>query len=119
MSFFMRNYTSEEHYDLAKFLDFQENIYDVLNSPFLLQLSQLETVGYYYVDEGFREIDLIATDYYGDQFYSYLIQFYNKDFRDTFPEGTRLRMFSVQDLTELYHELSLKSNSPTSEEVSE
>lgn len=118
MSFYMRNYTSEERFDLAKFMDFQENVYDVINSPFLTQLSQLSTVDYYDVNErGFRDIDLIASDYYGDQFFAYLIQFYNGDFRDKFPEGTRLRMFSLDDLHELYFSLSTKSNIAANEEA--
>ena len=107
----MRNFTSEEKFDISKFLYFQDNIYDVIDSPFLCQLSQLQTVGYYDVDErGYRDIDMIATDYYGDQFFAYLIQFYNNDFRLQFPEGTRLNMFSVNDLNELFHKLSLESN---------
>ena len=109
----MRNYSSEEHYDLAKFMDFQNDVFDVVNCPFLAQLGQLSTVGYYNVDEGYRDIDMIATDYYGDQFFAYLIQFYNSDFRDTFPEGTKLKMFSATDLIELYNDLSLKSNELT------
>lgn len=113
----MKNYSSEEHYDLAKFLDFQNNVFDVVNSPFLAELNQLSTVDYYNVDDGYRDIDMIATDYYGDQFFAYLIQFYNNDFRETYPEGTKLRMFSVKDLNELYHELSAKSNSLTNNEV--
>ena len=110
MSFYMRNYTSEERFDLAKFINFQDDVYDVIDSPFLAQLNQLSTVSYYDVDErGYRDIDLIATDFYGDQFFAYLIQFYNGDFREKFPEGTVLRMFSLDDLHELYFKLSAQS----------
>ena len=110
MAFYIRNFTSEEKFDISKFLNFENNVYDVINSPFLAQLSQLSTVDYYDVDEGYRDIDMIATDYYGDQFLAYLIQFYNGDFRDTYPEGTKLRMFSIGDLNELYYKLSTQSN---------
>ena len=117
MAFYIRNYSSEERFDIAKFLNFENNIYDVIDSPFLAQLNQLSTVGYYDVDErGYRDIDMIATDYYGDQFLAYLIQFYNGDFRTVFPEGTRLRMFSIEDLQELYYILCAKSNSVISED---
>lgn len=116
MSFYMRNYTSEEKFDLAKFMDFQDNVYDVINSPFLSQLNQLSTIEYYDVDQhGCYDIDLIASDYYGDQFFAYLIQFYNGDFRDKFPEGTKLAMFSPDDLNELYYTLSAKSNTTPDE----
>ena len=110
MAFYMRNYSSEEKFDIAKFLNFSEGVFDVIDSPFLAQIQQLPPVDYYNVDERYREIDMISQDYYGDQFYSYLIQFYNGDFRDTFPEGTILKMFSLEDLNEIYYALSLQSN---------
>lgn len=110
MTFYMRNYSSDEKFDISKFMDFQDNIYDVINSPFLAQLSQLQTVDYYDVNKGYKDIDMIATDYYGDQFLAYLIQFYNNDFRATFPEGTKLNMFSIDDLNELFLKLSVQSN---------
>ena len=67
-------------------------------------------VDYYYVNSGYKDIDMIATDYYGDQFFAYLIQYYNGDFRDTFPEDTVLKMFSVEELNEIFHNLSIKRN---------
>ena len=115
MSFYMRNFTSEEKFDISKFLNFEDNVYDVIDSPFLAQLSQLQTADYYDVDNGYKDIDMIATDYYGDQFLAYLIQFYNNDFRTQFPEGTKLNMFSMEDLNELFYKLSVKSNLTTSE----
>ena len=68
MTFYMRDYSSEEKFDLSKFIPFDNNVYDVINSPFLIKLSLLSTVDYYNVDEGYKDIDMIATDYYGDQF---------------------------------------------------
>ena len=116
MTFYMRNFTSEEKFDISKFLNFENGVYDVLNSPFLYQLHNLKTVDYYNVDEGYRDIDMIAADYYDDQFFAYLIQFYNDDFRDHFPEGTKLRMFSTDDLTNLFYNLSTQSNIEIGEE---
>lgn len=110
MTFYIRNYSSEEKFDLAKFLQFENDVYDVLNSPFLAQISQMTPVDYYYVNSGYKDIDMIATDYYGDQFFAYLIQYYNGDFRDTFPEDTVLKMFSVEELNEIFHNLSIKRN---------
>lgn len=115
MTFYMGDYTSEEKFDLAKFIPFEENIFDVINSPFLQKIADLSTIDYYHVDWGYRDIDMIATDYYNDQFLAYLIQFYNNDFRDHFPEGTVLRMFSLTDLNDLFHNLSIQSNLGASE----
>ena len=106
----MRSFKSEEKYDISKFLNFDQGVYDVINSPFLAQIQQLPTTEYYYVDNGFREIDIISTEKYGDPFFAYIIQFYNNDFRETFPEGTVLRLFSIDDLNEIYHNLATLSN---------
>ena len=113
MSFYMRDFTSEEKFDISKFLDFQNDVYDVLGSPFLAQLKQLPIVEYYDVNNGFREIDLISSEKYGTPFFAYLIQFYNDDFRETFPEGTKLNLFSPEDLNQLYYNLSLRNNLET------
>lgn len=110
MSFYMRDYTSEEKFDISKFMNFQNDVYDVLNSPFLAQIPQLPTVERYEVDKGFKDIDLISSEKYGTPFFSYLIQFYNNDFRETFPEGTVLNLFSPDDLNSIYYNLSTLSN---------
>lgn len=109
MTFYMRDFASEEKYDISKFLNFENDVYDVLDSPFLSLLSQLPTVEYYYVDNGYKEIDLISSEKYGEPFLAYIIQFYNNDFRVTFPEGTVLRLFSIEDLNDIYYTLSTLS----------
>ena len=38
MTFYMRDYTSEEKFDIAKFMNFDNDVFDVLNSPFLAQI---------------------------------------------------------------------------------
>ena len=110
MTFYIRDFSSEEQYDISKFMDYQDGVYDVVASPFLEQLKQLQTTSYYYVDNGYHDIDLIASAVYGDLFFSYLIQYYNNDFRETFPDGTVLNMFSSEDLKTLYHELAVQQN---------
>ena len=110
MTFYIRDYESDEKFDISKFMNYIEGVYDVLDSPFLNQLKQLPTVKYYYVDEGFKEIDLIASSIYGDAMYAYLIQYYNNDVRETFPEGTVLNLFSAIDLEELFHNIATKNN---------
>jgi hypothetical protein len=106
----MREFKSDEKYDISKFLNFEEGVYDVINSPFLIQVQQLPTVEYYHVNNGYKEIDLISSEKYGEPFLAYLIQFYNNDFRETFPEGTILKLFSIDDLNEIYHDLATLSN---------
>ena len=106
MTFYMREFASEEKFDISKFLKFENDVYDVLDSPFLALLAQLNPSEYYYVDNGYKEVDLISSEKYGEPFLAYLIQFYNNDFRETFPEGTVLRLFDLADLNEIYYTLS-------------
>lgn len=103
--FITADYASEERYDLAKFLDFKGDGYDALNSPFLLGLKKLSLWRYYKVDEGYKDIDLIAYDAYGSMFYAFLIQFYNDTIDEVFPEGTVLNLFNIEDLEDLYNNL--------------
>lgn len=110
MTFYMRDFSSEEKYDLAKFLNFSEGVFDVINSPFLALVRKLPTVDYYRVNDGFKEVDLIASHAYNNMFLAYLIQFYNNDFREVFPEGTVLNLFSLTDLEDLYYNLSTRQN---------
>jgi len=110
MGFYMRAYNSEEKYDISRFMDYKEGVYDVIDSPFINRLRQLPTVQYYYVNNGYREIDLISQQVYGTPFLAYVIQFYNGDFREVFPEDAVLKLFSLENLNELYYELYAKSN---------
>ena len=96
---------SDERYDLAKFMEWKEDTYDVLNSPFLDNLIELPVWRYYRVNEGFREIDLISQDAYATPVYSSLIQIYNGTTEEVFPEYTVLKLFSVEDLEDLYAKL--------------
>ena len=62
MSFYMREFASEEKFDISKFLNFENDVYDVLDSPFLALLSQLPVVEYYNVDNGNENFALIVMD---------------------------------------------------------
>lgn len=103
--FITANYASEERYDLAKFMEFKGDSYDALNCPFLIGLKKLPVWRYYRVDEGYKDIDLIAHDAYGSMFYAYLIQFYNDTIEETFSEETVLKLFNIEDLDDLYNDL--------------
>lgn len=104
--FTVRNYPSDEQFDLGKLMDFKGDVYDVIDSPVLNKLKQLPTVQYYNVNTGYKDIDLISMDAYGDPFYAYLIQYYNDNFLETFPEDTVLNLFSLVDLNNLYNNVA-------------
>lgn len=100
--FTMGDISTSERYDLGKLMPWKEDTYDVLNSPFLLGLMNLPLWRYYKVNDGFKEIDLISSDAYSTSVYSSLIQIYNGTTEEVFPEYTVLKLFSVDDLEQLY-----------------
>ena len=113
---YIQDYASEEKYDISKFMQYEDGVYDTVGSVFLAKVKLLPTVNYYNVDNGYREVDIIAQEVYGSVFFAYLIQLYNNMFIETFPEGTILNLFSASDLENLYAQLSAEQNSTVSED---
>jgi hypothetical protein len=103
--FKVRNYKSDELFDIAKFLDFKTDVHDVIGSPFLIKLKELPVASYYDVDKGYKEIDIISQEVYNSPFYAHHIMYYNDLLTETVPEGTVLRMFDLRDLNSLGYEL--------------
>lgn len=104
--FTMRSYQSEETYDLAKFMNFENDVFDVINCPFLLKLKELPTYRYYKIKDGYKDIDMISQDVYGTPFFTFFIQYYNDTDKIVFDEDDELNMFASEDLLELFHQMS-------------
>lgn len=104
--FTMRAYQSDETYDLAKFINFEEDVFDVINCPFLIKLKELPTYRYYKISEGYKDIDMISQDVYETPFFTFFIQYYNDTDKIVFDEDEQLRLFSPEDLIELFHQMS-------------
>lgn len=102
-----RNYSSSETYDIAKFLNFEVDVYDVINSPLLEKIKSLPVVSYYKVSEGYKDIDSISTEKYGDPFLSFYIQHYNDIFEETLAEDVILKLFSLNDFINLCNSISI------------
>ena len=75
--FKVRDYVSSEQYDIAKYMDFRGDVYDVINSPFLRGLKELPVEKYYPVESGNEDLDIISQKNYGTAFLAFHIQFYN------------------------------------------
>lgn len=105
--FKVRNYASEEQYDIAKYLDFRGDVYDVINSPFLRGLKELPVERYYPVESGNEDLDVISDKNYGTAFLAFHIQFYNGMTKDYAEEGEVLKLFNLDDLNTLCDSLYL------------
>lgn len=99
--FKVRDYSSDEQYDIAKYMDFRGDVYDVINSPFLRGLKELPVEKYYPVESGNEDLDIISSKIYGTAFLAFHIQFYNGLTTDYAEEGEVLKLFSLTDLNSL------------------
>lgn len=108
MFYINTDYISDEKYDLAKFIPFETDNYDVLNSYFLEHLKDLSQVGIYTVTVEEGRPDLISNNIYGTVNYWELLLLYNNilDISDLV-NGVKLNYFSARDLESMV--FSLKS----------
>lgn len=104
--FTIRNYASDERYDLAKFINFKGDVYDVLDSPFLAKLKELPVSSYYYTSQGSKNIDQISSETYGTPFMSFYIQYFNDINTEVLPEGVKLNLFNMSDFDSLYYQIA-------------
>lgn len=105
--FTTRNYSSEERYDLAKVLNFVDDAYDMLNSPFLNKFKTLPVVGYYSVRDGYKNIDQVSQEVYGSIYYSFYLMYFNDLFSEILPENITLNLFSLTDMDNLYQNINI------------
>ena len=104
--FTVRNFPSDESSALEKVINFMDDCYDVLNSPFLNKLKTLPVWKTYDVNNGYRNLDQISQDVYSSPFYTYYIMYYNDLLTEVLPENTKLNMFNLNDFNNLYQQLS-------------
>lgn len=96
---------SGETYDLAKFLSWTGDCYDLLNSPFLNKFISLPIYKVYNVNTGHKNLDQISQDFYGSPFFTFYIAYYNGLDTEILLEDTLLNMFNIDDFTNLYQNL--------------
>jgi len=104
--FTIRDYLSDETYDLGKFMNFKIDAYDVINSPLLNKIGTLPVARYYSVADGYKDIDRISIDTYGDAFFSFYILYYNNLQDEKLDESITLKLFSLDDFYSMYYDLA-------------
>ena len=108
MTIFYTNldYESGERFDLAKFLEFNEDNFDILNSFFLTEVLNLPYVGNFVVQDESESPDYVSKKIYGRHQYWWLLMYYNNifDFK-RLTKGTVLKYFSLSDLESLFFKL--------------
>ena len=111
MFYINSDYISDEKYDLAKFMNFETDNFDVLDSYFLDNFKNLPQSGVFVIStEEFRP-ELISYKIYGSVFYWSLILIYNDIIDlDDLQTGVNLKYFDVKDLESLFFNLKSLGN---------
>lgn len=104
--FTVRNFPSDESSALEKVINFTDDCYDVLNSPFLNKLKDLPVWKTYEVNSGHKNLDQISQRMYSSPYYTYYIMYYNSLLTEIVPDDTVLNLFNLNDFNNLYQQLS-------------
>lgn len=97
---------SDERFDLAKFMSFEDGRFDPLDSYFLRELTNLQSRGQYVVQSEVKRPDLISFRFYGTTEYWWIIMAYNNMLSvEELVTGTVLEIPSEEDISRLFFRL--------------
>lgn len=102
MFFINKQDTSKDKYDMAKFAEYQTDIYDTLNSHMWASITKLASAGEFRVSDTAGRPDLISYRIYSTTALWWIILTYNGLIRPSdLVEGTLLKYPSLQDIETL------------------
>lgn len=111
MFFINTSYVTDSRYDMAKFMDFKVDNYDILDSYFIKELKKLPVAGVHVISDLLEEKkpDYIAHRIYNNVHFWWIILMYN-DIIDLeeLKLGKQLNYINLSDLESLYFELKSK-----------
>ena len=108
MSFFrLSTEDYDERFDIHRFMEFQENMYDDFNSYFLKSLQRLDRSGIYRINTREKRPDVYSRDIYGTTSYWSVLMEYNSIVSvNELVIGKSLNYPSKSDLEDLYFSLT-------------
>jgi len=102
--------TFETRYDMAKFMGFTMDFFDVINSYFIAQVKQLNVGGKRLVQGEDGRPDLLSYRIYGKTQYWWILMFYNDYLTpEDIVTGNLVKYPSLNDLEDLYFTLNAKA----------
>jgi hypothetical protein len=96
-----------DRYDLQKFVEMNENVYDYLDSYFINKLTELPVFGKTFVQIEEDRADLLSYRIYGTVKFWYLLLIYNGMISPfDLVEGQEINYPRIEDIEELYFSLN-------------
>lgn len=107
----------KDRYDLQKFVEMKENVYDYLDSYFINKIEKLPVFGTTYVQIEENRPDLLSYRIYGTVKYWYILLIYNGMISPLeLTEGQNINYPSINDLEEIYFSLNALQKKNTIQE---
>ena len=105
----------QNRYDISKFMQFGNSVFDIVTSHMVTSVSELSLGGVYVVKGEEARPDLISYSIYGRTFYWWIIMEYNNLFRvEDITEGLQLGYPSLASIEAIYFSLgNLQSEAST------
>lgn len=95
-----------KRYDAAKFMEYANSTFDIINSYFVFMLKSLRVYGEYVVQTQENRPDLVSFSIYGNTQYWWILLLYNNIFNfEELPANTTLQYPSLASLEDLYFNL--------------
>lgn len=109
MFYINRQVTTEQRFDLQRYVGREEGAYEIVNSYLLAQIRTLPVVGIFTILMSPYRPDLISYAIYNDtQYWPYLLEYNDILELTDLKIGVRLNYFSLDRLEEIYLTLSSK-----------
>ena len=103
---------SDDRFDMAKLLHFDEDNFDPLTSRFLEDLKGIEPKGTYLVQREEGRPELLAFNIYGNVQYWWVLLYYNDILEpDDLKVGLTINYPSIEDLEDLFFSMKARETS--------
>jgi hypothetical protein len=115
MYFFDTTFSSEERYDVGRFMEYANNGYDILTSFFVSRIKDLPIYGTYRIRGEERKPMLLSHQIYGDIQYWWILMMYN-GLLDicALTAGLLLKYPSIDSIEDLFYQLRTQEVAQTS-----
>jgi len=102
-----KEFEYKNRFDLERFIDFNGEYYDILQSPILDQIKKFPNIGQYQISEYPYRPDVVAYNIYGDsQYWPYILLYNGITNIMELELGVVLKIFSIDDLEKVLYSYS-------------
>lgn len=109
MFFINKSVTTQQRYDLQRFIERLDGAYEFINSYIIAKVQDLKIIGMFTIRNAPYRPDLISYEIYGDtQYWPFLMEYNHILELEELKIGTQINYFSLEELEDIYLTLTSK-----------